>query len=465
MHRLASSSVLLLGTALASASCSSTTSPPNGPATSCQQGKLLIAGQCVTPTSAWTEIKPGGTTTCLRGDPYSFFVHQGTSNKLLIYFAFGGFCYNAQLCAVGSPNCVPTINVDTNSLANTSGIFDLNRPDNPFKDWSWVYVPECTADFEWGNNAPNYPATGGSPAITVHHNGFVNVTAVRDWIYQNFTSPDRIFVSGSSGGGDAALLHYSYLRHHYANVANWTLLADSSFGVTTDQFTTTGISNWKAYDNRPMWIPALANATPAQSTWDFSEIQASQYHQNAVIAEFGTSYDTLETITYGIMGGTQSDWHAKMEAHLQNVSGQAPGFRYLVAQGTAHVVLNQGSFYQYQVNGTTLRDWVAKLANGEDVTSAQCVDSSTSNCKVAPQLPALDGGSAGVVESQILCLGNTECNQGEQCCANVASKSAGCVSGASCPPGGLQLCMDNSECTSNTCTQLPVQGATLGVCQ
>jgi hypothetical protein len=461
MHRLASSSVLLLGAALASASCSSKNQPPSGPATSCQQGKLLIDGQCVAPTAAWTEIKPGGTTTCLRGDPYSFFVHLGTSNKLLIYFAFGGFCYDAQLCAVGAVNCVPKVNVDTNSLASTSGILDLNRPDNPFKDWSWVYVPECTADFEWGDNVANYPATGGSPAITVHHNGFVNVTAVRDWVYENFTSPDRIFVSGSSGGADAALLHYSYIRQHYANVTNWAYLADSSFGVVTDQFLSTDINSWKAFDHRPMWIPAIASTPQPQQSWDFSEIQVSQYYKNGTLAEFGTAYDTLETISYEIMGGTKSDWHAKMDAHLQNVSGQTPNFRYLIAPGTAHIVLNQGTFYQYQVNGTSLRDWVASLANGQDVTNDQC----TSNCMVAPQLPAADGGGAGVVETQILCLGSSECSQGELCCGSAASKSASCVSGASCPPGSLQLCIDKSDCSSNTCSQFPVQGATLGVCQ
>jgi hypothetical protein len=149
----------------------------------------------------------------MRGAPYSFYVHQGTTNKLLIYFAFGGFCYNAQLCAVGALNCVPEVNVNTTILANTSGMFDLNRSDNPFADWSWVYVPECTADFEWGNNVANYPAMGSSPAITVNHNGFVNATAIRNWIYDNFKSPDFIFVSGSSGGADAAMMHYPSLRH------------------------------------------------------------------------------------------------------------------------------------------------------------------------------------------------------------------------------------------------------------
>jgi hypothetical protein len=412
----------------------------------------------VTPSSAWTEIKPGGTTTCMRGDPYSFFVHLGTTNKLLIYFAFGGFCYNAQLCAAGALNCVPTVNVDTKSLAQTSGIFDLSRSDNPFKDWSWVYVPECTADFEWGNNVAHYPAMGTSPAITVHHNGFVNVTAVRNWIGENFKSPDTIFVSGSSGGADAALMHYSYLRHQYTDVKNWVYLADSSFGVVTDQFLTSDINSWKAYDNRPSWIPALENATPSQLSWDFLEVQGEKYYQTGALAEFGTAYDTLESITYEIMGGMRADWHDKMEAHLQDVTAQMPTFRYLVAPGTSHIVLNQSTFYQYEVNGMNLRDWVAALANGQDVQSEQCM----TNCKVQ-QLPA-GGAGSGVSEANILCLDNSNCNQGELCCASITSQSTSCMSGASCPLGGIQLCSTNADCGGAACTPVSVMGITLGTC-
>ena len=283
---------------------------------------------------------------------------------------------------------MPEVPVNTTILANTSGMFDLNRSDNPFADWSWVYVPECTADFEWGNNVANYPAMGSSPAITVNHNGFVNVTAVRNWIYDNFKSPDFIFVSGSSGGGDAAMMHYPYLRQHYSNVQNWAVLADSSFGVVTPEFLTTDTVSWNSFANRPTFIPAIANTTPSQMTWDFVEVQSSTFYPTGTISEFGTSYDLLESITYQIMGGTIADWHNQMEMHLQNVTAQAPNYRYLVSQGTAHVVLNQPSFYQYEVNGTSLRDWVAALANGQEVSSSQCTGN---ECMVQPTF-ASDAG-------------------------------------------------------------------------
>lgn len=480
MHRLARLNVLLLGTALASTSCSSKDQPAPGPSASCDggtapvngkcgapsapcdTGSLLIDGQCVAPTSPWTEIKPGGSTACMHGDPYSYFVHLGTTNKLLIYFAFGGFCYNAQLCAPGAVNFVPKVNVDTNMLSKTSGIVDLNRADNPFKDWSWVYVPECTADFEMGHNVADYPAMGTGPAATINHNGFVNVTAVRDWIYQNFPSPERIFVSGSSGGGDAAIYHYPYLRQHYPTVKNWTLFADSSFGVVPDDFFSKTVVSWNAGENLPKWIPGIVNASPL--TWDVSVIEGAKFYKEGITAEFGTSYDLLETFVLGITGGNQSEWHDKMEAHIKNVSSQVPNFRYLIAPGTAHIALNQTEFYEYQVNGTTLRDWVADLASGKDVKSDQC----TSNCKIAPTFPPKpDAGTGAPVESQILCLGKDNCNSGEVCCGS-PPQSTSCVSGtaSSSSSCSFQMCVDDTECSAagKKCNPLVIQGRTVGVC-
>ncbi len=370
---------LLIGSALVLGGCASDTQPNDdaGPG-SCPAGKFLVDGKCAALTGTWTRIKTGGETTCGRGAPYSFFVHPGTVDKVLIYFAFGGFCYNADLCRVGAPNFVPEVNVDEAALATTPGIFDLSNPKNPFKDWNIVYVPECTADFEWGNSVQDYPALNGSPAITIKHKGFVNVTAVREWIYKSFANPERIFVSGSSGGGDAAQMHYTYLRDHYKDVKNWVLFMDSSFGVTTPEAQMTYTTNWGVYPNRPTFIPAIKNAAPGDLNWDFSIVAGDKYFPDGITAEFGTSYDTLESFTYAIHGGNMDDWHDKAMASLANISKQTTRFRYYVASGTAHIILNQPSYYQYEENGVRLNDWVTDLANGKAVENNMC----TKNCMV-----------------------------------------------------------------------------------
>ena len=298
---------------------------------------------------------------------------------MLVYHAFGGFCFGAELCRNGATNFLPEVEVSAKSLERGEGILDLSREDNPFKDWSIVYVPECTADFQWGSKVTDYPAEGVYPEVTIHHNGFTNATAVREWMYENYVSPERMVVSGSSGGGDAALMHYPYLREHYGdNVGSWVWLVDASFGITTDKFQNEYVLNWGAYENQPTWIPATADATPAELTWDFNIIALADFYPKTLMAEFGSAHDPLQGITYELHGGDRHEWPDKLEAHIANVESQADSFRYFVVGGTEHIAFDQETFYQHNVDGYRLTDWVADLADGQDVDNHKCAE----DCKI-----------------------------------------------------------------------------------
>ncbi|HEX7476843.1 MAG TPA: pectin acetylesterase-family hydrolase [Polyangiales bacterium] len=423
---------------------------------SCTGGRFRVDGVCKELTETWTRIEPKGETICSRGGPYSFFVHPGTNNKVLIYYAFGGFCYDAATCRNGAPNYVTHVDVDQNVVLATGGIMDLTNDENPFKDWNIVYVPDCTADFSTGNKVTEHPAQGGNPAITINHMGFVNVTAVHEWMYSNFLAPDRIVVSGSSGGGDAALMHYPYLRKHYGDhVKSWVMLLDSSFGIVPDEFYTTYSATWGMYDNRPSFIPAIKNASPLEMTQDFSEIAGNDYFPDGIVAELGSSHDILEGFTLSIMGGDKSTWPDKVQEHLKNVSAKADRFRSFVVAGTHHIIINQNSFYKHEINGRRMRDWVADLADGKDVESTQC----TKNCSVNKvKLVAGPGQEVGIV-----CTGNVNCNQGEICCATLATQAADCA--PACTPGQTQLCGEMADCgTGMSCRNLALMGVPLGIC-
>lgn len=379
--------MILISIVFVNASCSSEkqVAANDEAETNCEQGKVFVDGECVAKVlpdldSGWTRIEPGGETVCTRGDPYSFFVHPGTVNKLLVFFAFGGFCYNADLCRDGAINHVPTVKIDEAQLSSTSGIFDVSNSENPFREWYMVYVPECTADFAWGDNVVDYPATDTAPAITIRHKGFVNASAAREWIYDNFNAPEQIAVLGSSGGGNAALMHSAYLREHYGNTQSKSIyLADSSAGVTTREFITEeGLPKWGAFKNRPMWIPAIADASIEDLSWDMLTIEGGKFYSDATFAEFVSAYDPFQSITYQIMGGVFADWHDKMEAHIQNVSENLPdNFRYFVVGGEAHMILETQAFYGHQVDGTRFVNWITDLVNGIDVPNMHCTECET----------------------------------------------------------------------------------------
>ena len=50
-------------------------------------------------------------------------------------------------------------------------LFDRNDPDNPTKDYSYVFVPYCTGDVHAGNKIATYNG------IETHHVGWNNITA------------------------------------------------------------------------------------------------------------------------------------------------------------------------------------------------------------------------------------------------------------------------------------------------
>jgi hypothetical protein len=82
---------------------------------------------------------------CPNCDPkFVFYVKGGTTNNLVVYFQGGGACWDTMNCLY-----VPTYYEDVPPLymfANTAGmgIFDTENPMNPFKDWTFVYIPYCT---------------------------------------------------------------------------------------------------------------------------------------------------------------------------------------------------------------------------------------------------------------------------------------------------------------------------------
>src|SRR5262249_1540967 len=107
----------------------------------------------------WTSVPTGGDTMCARGGPYNFWVHKGSSNDLMIYFQEGGACNDAVTCRPRSSDFKDRI-LPSDHPSKNDGIFNLGNPDNPFKDYSIVYVPYCTGDLQIGNKVATYTNNG-----------------------------------------------------------------------------------------------------------------------------------------------------------------------------------------------------------------------------------------------------------------------------------------------------------------
>jgi hypothetical protein len=77
----------------------------------------------------------------------------------------------------------------------------FDRADNPFADYSFIYVPSCTGDLYLGDVTREC-----SPELTVQHNGFVDGTAALDYLAKHYRDATQVVV-GKTAGSVAALVY------------------------------------------------------------------------------------------------------------------------------------------------------------------------------------------------------------------------------------------------------------------
>jgi len=175
------------------------------------------------PDDAWTWVDfdnafcGTGTTTGIAVNPSS------ASNNVIVWLQDGGVCYTPEDCLDpdgGAANFTgfgpPQFN-EWGADRGVRGIFDRADPSNPFKDYSFVFVPYCTGDFHAGNKISN---------DDLHHVGHANITAYLERLVPTFPSPDTLVVAGSSAGAFGTWFNL-YQIHEAFQPAQALLINDS----------------------------------------------------------------------------------------------------------------------------------------------------------------------------------------------------------------------------------------------
>lgn len=190
----------------------------------------------------------------------------GGNGKLLIWMEGGGFCYDAATCAtqiaaksftssnfigscVGNNPCnwtaqpgtvVPAAELqpiwsctlfspplpNCGKAESGRGLWDRSPGTvNPFRNYTFVYVPYCTGDLHQGNRiaSSEYQYVG-------HQNFLLDAQA----LHGVFPNPTAIVLGGRSAGGDGAFFNYRTLRTIYPNRAMpVTVVSDSGLPLWT----------------------------------------------------------------------------------------------------------------------------------------------------------------------------------------------------------------------------------------
>jgi hypothetical protein len=319
-------------------------------------------------TGVWSTFAPGGDTLCANGEPYSFHVKPGSEKKLMVFFNGGGGCWSGDVCDVKTKptHYVPLATLPHNDPRTRDGAFAQNNPDNPFKDWSQVFVSYCTGDVHMGAKDMEYTKSNGEKVL-IHHRGKVNAQAALDWIYKNYSSPVRIFVSGGSAGAIAAPYYAALFADHYpdADIIQFSGGAGGyRMGPMTLQFDVWGFSK-----NMPNW-PARDEVKV--EVFDDLYRLAARVHPDIKFHQYNTAYDAAQQRFLKLGGGVTAPLYPLLTKNLRELRAEIPYFRSFTAAGDFHTLLRFDELYTRSTDGVQVLDWVSSIADNEDVRDVSC---------------------------------------------------------------------------------------------
>lgn len=329
----------------------------------------------------WNEIAPGHDTICSRGTDWAFFVYPGDPDKVLVEFEGGGACWNDVTCAIGSSQNYFKEDIEQSralAMGTTfTGLQDHSNADNPFKDWTHVYVPYCTGDIHWGSATKTY-SEGTPSSFTINHLGANNARSVLHWLDDQSLSPSNIFVTGCSAGAYGSIYWTPHLSKQYPD-AYVAQMGDCGAGIITDTFLTESFPQWNATANLPEWVEGLHPDTidiPNLNLYDIYSMIAAGSPGPAITAQYNTVLDNNQVFYYTAMGGKSGEtgWSQGMLDSIKRIDDASSNFRYFIAPGDRHCIIRFDEVYTLTVGDQKLIDWIAALANGENTTSVACSD-------------------------------------------------------------------------------------------
>ncbi|WP_206050925.1 pectin acetylesterase-family hydrolase [Nocardioides speluncae] len=322
----------------------------------------------------WEKIVPGGDCECADGSEFAFWQRPAKQTKVVLYLDGGGTCFDATTCAsanTGStdeptgPDYDPTI--EGEDPAREGGMLDLTRSDNPFGDFSFVYVPLCTADAHLGDATHEY-----SRGLSVSHNGFVNGTAALDHLAEQYPNAAQVVVVGHTAGSIAAPVYAGLVADLLPDAQVTVFGSQSGAALDEPDLNAKILGNWGAHDTMPDW-EVNEGLTPRDWAPTQFWIQAGRHDPDIVMARFDYAYDShaAESVEY-LTGQTAPDLLALIDANDAAIEDAGVVQHSYTAPGNGHGILEYPMFYELEVNGVALADWVAALLAGQPLDDVHC---------------------------------------------------------------------------------------------
>ena len=301
---------------------------------------------------------------CIAGTPFSVFTREGNPSRLLIFEQGGGACwqdfYNCNVFSEAQEP--PTARV---------GIWDFDSHDNPFADYSIVYMPYCDGSVFTGDNdvfdldwqAYIESALGlppGTGPVVRFHRGLRNQSAGMDLARETFPNASRITVAGSSAGGVGAASNAPFLvRFLYGNQVHLTVFNDAG-PVTVNPEARGGADIVARLDDWQFEQFFPASCVECSDPADSTAIIQWRLDNDSTIREafYETDGDLTNRFFLDMLADPAGFRDLVVTTHgAINAAHPNRYKRFIVAGDTSHTALQTPLFYTQDANGVYLNEW------------------------------------------------------------------------------------------------------------
>ncbi|MBK8261705.1 MAG: hypothetical protein IPK80_10240 [Nannocystis sp.] len=305
---------------------------------------------------------------CRDGSSTGIGVRYGAENKVVIFFEGGGACFN-QVSCLTNPSAYNGSNFDGwKDGGGQSGIFNLENPDNPVGEWSFVYVPYCTGDVHAGDSPGSEAPGSGGPQQFV---GYRNVEAFLERVYPTFKGAEQVLVTGVSAGGFGAALNYPRISDSFKGEV---VLLDDSGPPMADMFLKPCLqSQWREFWGLDMTLPASCDDCFPDDGGGLVNLISyyGEAYPNEVKGLISSEQDSVIRTFYGFGGNdckailptmSGAEYKDGLYDLRDNYIKDGAMWGSFIIPGETHTWIGgNGTFYNTEVSGMLLVDWVTDL--------------------------------------------------------------------------------------------------------
>ena len=315
------------------------------------------------PSGDWTQhtfdTAGGDGPLCINGSPFTVFTRARNPFNLVIFLNGGGACWQGfYFCSLTASTTPPG---PSGIFADSFDAGGGNIIDNPFKDYSMMFVSYCDGSVFTGDNSLADASFPGGP--TRHHRGLRNLTAAMDLAKDEFPLATRVVLSGSSAGGFGVAAFAPFVfRFVFGNFPRLYVLNDSGPAVTNLSQTTV-IATRNADWQQNQFIPSTCtDCTPENQPVELVEWMLENDTQ---VREALYSTDGDATIRFFLSVPTQTAYRDLLLTTHDPVNAAFPTRykRFIKSGSTAHTMLGSSLFYTSSIDGVALHQWTKDFAN------------------------------------------------------------------------------------------------------